>query len=67
MQRTLRIPIAPHRLGLALRVKHPHVLQVVTEISPFVRSQNPQGKANDGPQVQGMVLAVVMLLEIMDL
>ncbi len=42
-------------------------LQVVSQIFPFVRPQNPQRKADERPEVNYRIITAVMLTELMNL
>ena len=48
-------------------MKNPHVLQVVSQIGPLVRSEHPKGQTKQGPQVDDAVVSVEMLGKIVDL
>lgn len=53
-------------LGL-LGMKYIDFLQVIAQVFPFIRPKNPHGKAENGPQVNRMVFAFVVLGQVMDL
>ncbi len=48
-------------------MEHIDFLQVVSQIFPFVRPQNPQRKADERPEVNHRIITAVMLTELMDL
>jgi hypothetical protein len=48
-------------------VKNQNILKVISQIGPFIGSQYPQGKADQGPDVNDLVAAAVMFTELMNL
>ena len=48
-------------------MKNQNILEVLAQINSFIRSQNPQRKADEGPHVNDGIIAAVMLTELMNL
>ncbi len=50
-----------------LRMEYIDFLQIISEVFPFVWSQNPQRKADERPEVNHRIITTVMLTEFMNL
>jgi len=48
-------------------MKDIHILQVIAQVLPFIRAEDAHGQAQDGPEVNRMVFAFVMLGQVVDL
>jgi hypothetical protein len=48
-------------------MKNQNILEVIAQVNPFIRPQNPQRKADERPHVNDGIVAAVMLTELMNL
>jgi len=48
-------------------MKNQHILEIISEVFPFVRSEYTQRKTDKGPHVDNRIVASVMLTQFMDL
>ena len=61
------IPGQTGRLHRRFRVKNQYILEIISQIFAFVRSEYPQGEADECPHVNDGVIAPVVLTQFMDL
>ena len=51
----------------SFRVKHINILEIVTQICPFVRSENSKGQTDQCPDMYCIVFPAVMMSDVMNL
>jgi len=49
------------------RMEHVDLFEIISQIFPFIGSQNAKGQADQGPQVDDLIVGAVMFAEFMDL
>ena len=63
MASALQIPGLHGRLG----VEDQNILEVFSQIDPFVRTQDPQRKADECPHMHNGIIAPIVFTELMNL
>jgi hypothetical protein len=50
-----------------LRVEYVHILQIISQVFPFVRTEYSQRKTDEGPKVDNRIMSAIMLAQFVNL